>query len=152
MARLERARVRAFHAADAEAVEPATLAAALARPERLAAARLRLHPSLAVIRSVHAVVSLWAAHQQEGDAAIAEVVLDVPESALVLRHDDAALVIPVGGPTASFVQALCDGRTLAEALHASTPPGAPIFDLAGALALLMSHAALVAWCAEGDPA
>lgn len=152
MARLERARVRAFHAADAAAIEPATLAAALAHPERLGAARWRLHPSLAVIRSAHAVVSLWAAHQQDGDAAIAEVDLAVPESALVLRQGDAALVIPVAGPVASFVQALCDRRTLADALHAATPPGAPDFDLAGALTMLMRHAALVAWAAEGDPA
>lgn len=155
MARLERARVRAFHAADAPPIEAATLAAALSRPESLATARPQLHPSLTLIRSPQAVVSLWAAHQQDDEAvpdAVAAVQLDTPEIALVLRADDAVLVIPVPASVGAFVDELLDGRPLAEAWLAGTPDGAPAFDLAGTLALLMRHGALVGWHDEGDRA
>ena len=66
IARLERARVRAYHAADAPLLGADTIAAQLADPERLPAARLQLHPSVTVLASPWAVVSLWAAHQGQG--------------------------------------------------------------------------------------
>ena len=69
VARLELLRVRAFHAADADPVSPEQIAHALADPERLPALRVVCHPSLGVLSSRYAVVSLWAAHQGIGDLA-----------------------------------------------------------------------------------
>ena len=58
VARLEAARTRAYHAADADSVGPQAFAGLAA--EQFPALRLRLHPSAHVIRSMHPVVSIWA--------------------------------------------------------------------------------------------
>lgn len=148
MARLERARVRACHAADAEPLPRESLARALAAPACLPALRLHLHPSVCVLSAAHAVVSLWAAHQAEEpdcEDAIGRVTLQQPESALVLRHDDEVLVLPLPAPDAVLVEQLQRGVGLADALAAA--PGA---DLSTALALLIRHGALVAEPCRGD--
>ncbi len=65
VARLEFARVRAYHAADAGSVDVPALGAAFALPDAALRLRLGLHPSLSLLASPYAVVSLWAAHQGE---------------------------------------------------------------------------------------
>jgi hypothetical protein len=135
MARLEHARVRAYHAADAECVSAEVLRQALARPERLAALRLVCHPSVQVVRSCHAVVSLWAAHQLDG-ADLPDPHAG-PEAALVLRDGLDVLVLPVDERVAAFVGALLQGKPLAEAAA-----GAPGADLPQALGMLARHGAL----------
>lgn len=147
MARLERARVHACHAADAAPLPAPALAAALADPPGLPALRLALHPSLSVLCTAHAVVSLWAAHQHADEGAIAAVALGRPEAAVVLRDPaDEVLVLPLALPDAAFARALQDGRTLGAAL--AEAPGA---DLARLLALLIGHGALVDPRAGGAP-
>ena len=151
LARLERARVRAFHAAEAAELPADALAAALADPDALPHRRLALHPSLAVLRSAYGVVSLWHAHQA-GDvaaveAAVAAVDLDRPEAAVVLRHGDDVWVLPLPDADAAFVDALRTGATLGDALAAA--PGA---DAGAALTLLVRQRALVRPAAEGPPA
>lgn len=74
MARLEMARVRAYHAGDAE-------------------------PSVSVVRSRHAVVSLWAAHQDGSDLGLIDV--EQPEEAVVLRVGLDVLVLRLP-PTSDF--------------------------------------------------
>ena len=161
MARLERARVRAYHAADATPIGADAWAACLRAPERLGGVRLQLDPSVSAIASPWAVASLWAAHQhddpRDDDAAIAAVALDQAEAALVLREGDDVLVLPVDRATAAFVQALQSALPLAAAVeaaaiaataaHASTTPP---FDLAGTLALLIRHGAITAWHHAGE--
>ena len=141
MARLEFARLKALHAADAEPISEAVLAQALADPEALAGLRLRWHPSLSVLESPHAVVSLWAAHQTDGE--MPAVGIDGSEQAVVLRDGLDVLVLPVDSGTACFV-----GQT-----QAAEPFGAaaatagslhPDFDLGSTLSLLLRHHALVA--------
>ncbi len=146
MARLERARVRAFHAADAEALCAADLARHLAEPQRLPYARLRLHPSLSVIESPWAIVSLWAAHQ--GRAALDGVEPARGEAALVLRIDDEAAVLGIDAATAAFVGLLQQGQPLGRAAAA---PGAG-FDLGNGLALLIHRGAICAWQDSGESA
>ena len=74
VARLEMLRVQAWHAADAVPLGLADFAALLENAPALAATGFDLHPSLAVLRSAHAVVSLWAAHQaQDGMPDLAAV-------------------------------------------------------------------------------
>jgi len=139
VARLEMLRVRAFHAADADPVTPEQVARALADPERLPALRATCHPSLGVLRSDHAVVSLWAAHQGIGD--LAGVDPDVPETALVVRAGLEVQVVslPPGGDVlvAGFASglALGDAATRAASAHVD-------FDLTLQLALLLRHGAL----------
>lgn len=145
LARLERARVRAFHAADAPALAPGALTQRLLAPEHLAHARLRLHPSLTVIRSEWAIASLWAAHQHDDEQAIARVELDDAECALVLRDGDDVLVLPGCHADATFVQALLVGQPLGAAIAAS-----PELDLTAALAPLIRHGAISDWRSPGD--
>lgn len=137
---LEFARLRALHAADVPPIGGAVLAQALADPEALAGMKFQWHPSLAAIESPHAVVSLWAAHQTEGE--MPEVAIDRPERALVLRDELDVLVLPVDPGTTRFVTRTLAGdpfgaaAELASAVH-------PSFDLGTALSLLLRHRVLV---------
>jgi hypothetical protein len=160
VARLERARIRAAHAADAASLPRAVIAAQRADPAALPAARLQLHPSCAVVTSRYAVATLWAAHQQPGDPVA--VAIDEPECALVLRDPaDDVLVVIVPRATAVLCAALIAGHALGDAVDAAaaaslTRPDAATddppdgFDPAAAFALLIGHGAIVAWHAHGD--
>jgi hypothetical protein len=152
VARLEYARVQAFHAADRPTMQAHQLAAQLGRPQALPVARLDLHPSVHVIASRFAVVSLWAAHQ--GQRTFDSVDLDRSEAALVLRQADDAAVIACSHAAAAFIRSLAADATLAEAVEAATrldPADGQVFDLTTALGLLIGHGALTAWRAPGDP-
>lgn len=149
VARLEFARVTAFHAADAQALSPQAFAAGMAQATAagsLESARWQLHPSVRVLVSRHAVVSLWAAHHGHGE--LSAIDPDTPQAALVLRADDDAAVIGIGHATAAFIQALLDGQALGMATgHAAAHPqadGLP-FDAAAAMALLIAHHTITAW-------
>jgi hypothetical protein len=141
------ARVRAYHAAEAEGLGTAGLAALLADPCRLPGVRLTLQPSLAVVASGHAVVSLWAAHHGEGR--LDSVDPARPESALVLRDGDDVLVLRVSVGTGAFLAKLKEGSPLGEAasVAAVREPG---FDLARVLALLIHHGGIAASHLPGD--
>jgi hypothetical protein len=143
LARLELARVRAFHAADAPPLPPARLQQALAEPDTLAQARLVLHPSCRLLVSAHAVVSLWqACRSPAGDPAAVD--LARREALLVLRDpDDAVVVLPLPMAEAGFVGALMQGLPLIDAV--ATAPG---LALGPVLARLVQHGALVGWRVE----
>ena len=145
MARLEFARVRAWHAADAPVAAAEALAQALGWGDRLAEVRLKLHPAVSLVASRHAVVSLWAAHQ--GDAAQIEAMpaidVDRPETALVLRTGLDVLVLPMPPGAAAFVQAAGVGVGLGEAAARGMKYDAA-FDLAATLSMLITHGALSA--------
>jgi uncharacterized protein len=149
LARLELARVRAYHAAAAAPLTTTALAGYLANPQQLPGASVSLHPSLHVLDASDAIVSLWAAHQGSAPGA---AVTDPrrPESALVLRAGDDALVVPLPGGAAACVAALAAGTTLGDAAAAGAARD-PDFDLTQCLALLIRHGAIVAWHAPGDP-
>jgi hypothetical protein len=148
VARLERLRVLAFHAADAPALSAAHIGRQLSAPQGLGASMPSLHPSVAVLASAYAVVSLWGAHQGAGE--LSRVDAMHPECALVLRQDDEVLVIGIAPETAAFVRQLQGGATLAEAVSAAAAFGGG-FDLSGSLALLIRHGAIVAWHAARRP-
>lgn len=140
VARLERLRVMAYHAADAVTVEPAQIAAAIGAPEGLAALRLHLHPSIFTLNSAYAVVELWAAHQ--ADAPPENLEPYHPQSALVLRNGLEVEVFAIDVGTATFIHSLQNncplGQAVADALYA-----APAFDLSQCLALLIGHNAII---------
>ncbi len=139
IARLEFARVTAYHAADAEAVSSESVAMALASDERLGELRLRLHPSAAAVESRFAIVSLWAAHQGEGELGTIDPA--VAEDALVLRHALEVLVLRLPPGAARFVDAVRCDKGLGDAALDATD-AAPDFDLSATLALLLGHGAL----------
>ncbi len=121
VARIEYARGRAFHAADAVPVDPAHLAAA--DPATLC---LGLHPSVTVLRLAHPAVTIWAMNQP---GASPGPVPPGPETALILR--DRAFDVPViaiGPGDATLIGALGKGAPLmaaAAAAQVAEPGHAP---------------------------
>jgi Putative DNA-binding domain len=140
VARLELARVRAFHAADADPLAPAAVAQALSAGEHIGDLRLHCHPSLQWLDSPFAIVSLWAAHQGD-EGALAAVDPSEPECALVLRDGLDVLVLTLPAGAAAFIGALLQGYGLGDAAAAAAH-AAPDFDLAATLSLLVAHGAI----------
>lgn len=134
VARLEMARVWAYHAADVPPLALEAMQAALADPAQFTRLQLTLHPSVHVIPSAFAVFALWAAHQ--GAIDLASVDPDQPQNALVFRHmlEVNTLELTVG--VAQFVSALNAGETLPDAASAAAALD-PEFDLTHALTLLL---------------
>lgn len=111
VARIERARGLAYHAADAIPLSPAAVAGAASSPEAL---RLELHPSVSLVRSHWPAASIWAANQPGADPAAMRAT--GPEVALILR--DTALEVPVRvlpPGDAALVAALMEGQALGPA-------------------------------------
>ena len=144
VARLEYARVLAFHAADADPVPVAEIAACLNDPEVLPGLRMHLHPSLQVIDSPFAIASLWGAHQGEHQdtADLARIDPEQAECALVLRHGLSVEVVPVPAAAGRFIAALQGGATLGTAVQQAGTDGAP-FDPTPVLGLLIGREQLV---------
>lgn len=117
MARLEFLRLRAYHAADVAPIATDELAGALAEEGALPELKLAIHPSLGVVNSKAALVSLWAAHQ--GVGSLSDVVPDVPQSALILRESLEVEVIEVPRAAGFFIGALVRGEALGRALESA---------------------------------
>lgn len=132
VARLEAARTRAYHAADATPLAVAELADLSPDAADL---RFTLHPSCETTRSRHAIVTIWA--MNSGEAELGPIDTDMPEDALMSRPDQQVLVrkLPPGG--AAFLQALADGLTLSHAAEAATAENAA-FDLTSNLVALFA--------------
>lgn len=142
VARLELLRVRAYHAADAESVSDEAIALLLADPDHLPAVRFTLQPSLRIMESRHAVVSLWAAHQGEDiDSALAAVDAAVPEAALLLRSGLEVETYRITAGTATFIRHLQEGGGLGAAVEFALAADAA-FDMAEALSLLIRAGAI----------
>jgi len=129
VARIEAARTRAYHAADAEAPDLRELTEL--DPDQLFVARLSLHPSVELIRSQFPVVTIWA--MNSGEAELEPVDLEQAEDALVARRHDVVLVrrLPPGG--AEFLSALLKGNTIGEAAMIGVDASAA-FDLTANIA------------------
>lgn len=146
VARLEAARTRAYHAADAEPLGPADFSAL--DPDKIAFLRLTMHPSLQILRSHHPVVTIWA--MNAGDIELGPVDDDSAEDALVLRPRLEVQVrsLPPGG--AAFMQALADGFTLGDAAGRASADD-PRFDLTESVAGLIGSGAAVAYALANAP-
>lgn len=137
LARLELARLAAFHAADTPAADSGVLMQALQRPGQLASTVLCLSPSLSTLRSAHPVVSLWSAHQLEPaqrDQRLAGIDAGAGEAALVFRVDDDAIVLEAHASDVALAARLSDGTPLGAAVAAH-----PDADLSRVLGLLLQH-------------
>ncbi|MGF6505800.1 HvfC/BufC family peptide modification chaperone [Paraburkholderia sp. 32] len=136
-ARIERAWLDAYHAADL----PVLTAEALAEvdPARLAEARFKPHPSAQIVRSAYPAVSIFAMNRSEGP--VTSLCSSEAEDALVTRPEQDVLVsrLPQGGAT--FLALLLDRATLGEAVAAALQE-TPSFDIQANLAGMLSAGAL----------
>lgn len=146
MARLERARVQAYHAADAEPVSSEVVGMALACGDRIGELSLVLHPSVFVVRSAFSIVSLWAAHQ--GDDDLASIDVDQAQTAIVLRAGLDVLVLNAPSGSGEFMAALLEGACLGDAGGRAATAAAD-FDLSAILSILMNHGALISLALPG---
>ena len=138
VARLEAARTRAYHAADAEPLSVDELASL--PPCAWDGTRAAIHPSAQIVRSLFGVVSIWEAHGARG--APVEVDGTTPEDALVIRpgFDVEIHRLPPGG--AVFIAELQDGATFREAARKAAASDRD-FDLVTGVTVLLNSRAVV---------
>lgn len=136
VARIERAWLDAYHAADAAPLVPAQLAAVDA--ERLGELVFGPHPATRLVRSDYAAATIFAANRT--DAAVPRIDASTAEDALITRPDVEVVVrhLPPGG--AVFVEQLIAGRPLGEAASAAQDASAD-FDIAANIAGLIEAGA-----------
>lgn len=137
--RLEAARGRAYHAADAPPLDPAALAAA--DPERLGVLVFTPHPALSILSSPHPVVTIWA--MNSGERPLALINEWRAECALIARSHLAVEVTPLSAGGAIFFYHIAAGATLATAAGAASD-GETDFDLSENLAVLLRSGAFTA--------
>jgi hypothetical protein len=129
VARIERAWLDAYHAADAAPLCAAALASI--SPDRLADAVFAVHPAARIVRSRFSAVTIFAANRV--DNAVGHIDAGKPEDALITRPDAEVIVrhLPEGG--AEFVASLISGRPLGEAV-ATALRISSAFDIAASIA------------------
>ena len=139
VARIERAWLDAYHAADADPLSPGLLASVA--PDRLADVVLIPHPAARIVRSRFAAVSIFAANRSDGPGG--PIAAGEPEDALVTRPglDVAVRRLPPGG--AVFLTQLIAGEPLGCAAAAALAHS-PEFDLSGNIAGMIQAGAFTA--------
>ncbi|WP_108659840.1 DNA-binding domain-containing protein [Acuticoccus kandeliae] len=136
-ARIEAARVAAYHAADAPPLDPAALAAVA--PEALAALVFVPHPAARLLMLPDGGVAAWLANQSPPLHPVEAA------AALVTRPALAVMVTPLGESEAEFAARLLAGRPLGEAATVDN------VDLSAALASLLSIGAFAATSVAQTP-
>ncbi|MEZ2130212.1 MULTISPECIES: putative DNA-binding domain-containing protein [unclassified Sinorhizobium] len=139
--RLEAARGRAYHAADAVPLDTARLAAV--DPQHVASLRFTMHPSAAIVRSVHPIITIWA--MNAGEMMLSPIQEWQCEDALVVRPEMTVLVRRLPAGCAAFLQALTSGAELSAAVEAAVVDSAE-FDLSANLAGALQAGAFAAIC------
>jgi hypothetical protein len=129
VARIERAWLDAYHAADAEPLAPRALASIPA--EQLPDTVLTPHPATRIVRSRFPAVSIFVANRSDGP--VGRIKATEPEDALATRPGLAVIVrhLPPGG--AEFLSRLIAGETFGAAAAAAFA-GCPRFDLSANIA------------------
>jgi hypothetical protein len=138
-ARIERAWLDAYHAADAEPLSAATLGSV--PPERLADLVLVAHPASRIVRSHFSVVTIFAANRD--DAPVGHIDASVPEDALITRPDLDVVVRHLPPGSAVFLASLIAGRPLGEAAALAIDTS-PAFDIASSIAGMIEAGAFTA--------
>jgi len=131
VARLDQAMRESYHAADSDPFNEAEFQRLLGTD--IAGLRLRLAPSLRLVRSCWPVVSIWASNAEGGPAP-----QPGPENALILRTEFDPRPHRLSGGGGAFVQSLLDGLTLGQSLDLAGPS----LDLRVILSLLISGKAI----------
>ena len=128
-ARVERAWLDAYHAADAKPLSAATLGSV--PPEHLADLAFVAHPATRIVRSRFSVVTIFAANR--GEAPVDRIDASAPEDALITRPDIDVVVRHLRPGGAVFLTSLIAGRSLGEAA-ALALDASPAFDIASSIA------------------
>jgi hypothetical protein len=139
VARIERAWLDAYHAADVEPLAPQALASI--SPERLAEAVLTPHPATRIVCAHFPAVTIFAANRSEGP--VGRIVATEPEDALATRPGLEVIVrrLPPGG--AIFLKRLIAGEPLGAATAAALAHS-PSFDLSANIAGMLEAGAFTA--------
>lgn len=138
-ARIERAWLDAYHAADQAVLVADVLA--VVDPETLAEVRFQVHPATRIVRSKYPAVAIFAMNKTERP--VSPLHSSEAEDALVTRpdHDVVVSKLPAGG--AVFLMRLILGATLGEAAEAAFEETSS-FDLPANLAGMISAGAFTA--------
>ncbi|KLU26191.1 hypothetical protein EOS_10330 [Caballeronia mineralivorans PML1(12)] len=132
-ARIERAWLDAYHAADLPVLAAEALGSI--EPASLASVRFKAHPAARIVRSPYPAVAIFAMNRTDGP--VAPLRSSEPEDALVTRPERDVVVsrLPPGGAT--FLISLLGGASLGEAVAAAFQE-APSFDLQANLVGMIS--------------
>src|SRR5882724_9835984 len=124
-ARIERAWLDSYHAADAAPLSSAALASV--PPEQLGELVFTAHPATRIMRSQFSAVTIFAGNRAREP--VGRIDASMPEDALITRPDLDVVVqhLPAGG--AAFLTSLLAGQSLCEAA-ALAGESSPSFDLA----------------------
>lgn len=139
IARIERAWLDAYHAADAAALLPHVLATA--KPTELANLVFEPHPATGVVRSAYPAVTVFLANR--GDGPVGRIEASVPETALITRPSLEVEVRALSRGVDIFVGSLLEGEPFGRAAvagHACCPN----FDLATAIRVMLEAGAFAA--------
>jgi hypothetical protein len=147
VARLEWAWLQAYHAADEDSIS-ADVLAAIAQ-DKLDAVRVRLHPSLQLVRSDFPVASIWSAHQiPDGEERqnTLRAIDGKQEYAMILRPAFDVNVHLITAPLWRLLHDLADGATLgAAAMKLNEDQHA---DLGGMLGFIFGNGAVISLATE----
>lgn len=138
IARLETAWNRAYHAAEAVALEPDT--ELFSSAERLAADRLVPHPSAGILTSQHPIATIWASHQHGQH--VTRPAIWRPEDVLVVRPRTQVHVHSIESGSACFIGSLFNGAGIGVAA-ADASARHPDFNAASCLYGLFRAGAII---------
>jgi hypothetical protein len=146
VARIERAWLDAYHAADAVSLPPAALTRIA--PERLAGLTFTPHPAVRIVRSPFSAVTIFGANRAAGP--VPRIDASTAEDALITRPELDVMVrqLPPGGAT--FASQLIAGCSLGEAAAAALDESSD-FDIAANIAGLIEAGAFTS-AIPGDAA
>ena len=138
-ARIERAWLDAYHAADADPLPPGHLASV--PPDRLADVTFTVHPATRLVGSRYAALTIFAANRSAEP--VVEINAAEGEDALITRpgFDVEVRHLPDGG--AIFLSALIEGRRLGQAAAAALE-AVPTFDIGAGISGMLDAAAFTA--------
>lgn len=139
VARIERAWLDAYHAADRPALAPDALAAV--PPDRLGGAVFEAHPATRIVRSDYPAVTIFAANRASGP--VGRIETAAPESALVTRPDLEVTVRHLTPGSDILLVRLLSGVPLATAAEGAASQY-PSLDLATAIATALEAGAFSA--------
>ncbi len=139
VARIERAWLDAYHAADAAALPPAALS--LIAPERLGDVVFEAHPAARLVRSAYPAATIFAVNRARGP--VGRIETSAPESALITRPDlEVMLRILTPGADLLLLRLLAGVPLAAAAAEAAIQ--SPTLDLAAAIATALEAGAFTA--------
>ncbi|WFU04301.1 DNA-binding domain-containing protein (plasmid) [Rhizobium sp. CB3171] len=136
VARLERAWLDAYHAADCPVISADDLSAVA--PHELSELRFRAHPATRILSSKFPAVTIFVANR--GSEPVERIECVVPEDALITRPELDVVVRLLQPGGASFLICLADGGSLGSAAAAALNVN-PAFDLAGMIAEMIEAGA-----------